>query len=325
MIKFSIITVTKNAAATLERSIKSVATQHYSSLEYIIVDGASSDATAAIVDRYRNVVTRFVSEPDRGIYDAMNKGLDLASGDFVYFLGADDYFVDADVLPDVAAFLEAHPDCDFAYGGISIRFPDGRTQESMPPLPEAALSFQVCGCLPHQASFTSRRAFALAGRFDTRYRIAGDYEWFLRVLAQSGLVIQRFERTVASYRIDGVSSRLTQSLPEVYAIQNSFPLYQDPEWLRRRIRIFQRELLSQRKRGVLLGWTLGLRAWLAQTSRLLRLVLIFPLVSQFVPINPGRWSKQRLLDLEQKLFEQRLANDLFERELLRHERDNAGV
>ncbi len=199
----------------MERSILSVAKQRkHRPLDYIIVDGASTDATSAIAERYGQVVTRFVSEPDQGIYDAMNKGLARARCDFVYFLGADDCLADERVLADVAASLDAAP-CDFLYGGIEVHFLDGRVVPFMPPPPEDALAFMIHGCLPHQASFASRRAFEAAGVFDTRYRIAGDYDWFLRVLTRDSLVTRRIERTIASYQIGGVSNRLRPSQAEV--------------------------------------------------------------------------------------------------------------
>jgi glycosyltransferase involved in cell wall biosynthesis len=246
MAKFSIVTVTKNAAPTLAACIDSVARQTYRDKEYIVVDAASTDATLAIIDRHRHVVTRCISEPDNGIYNAMNKGVALATGDFIYFIGADDYFVDPAVLDDVAAFLADNPGCDYLYGGISVRHPDGRVTDFLPPPPPEALEFLVCGCLPHQASFASRRAFALAGDFDERYRIAGDYDWFLRVVSHPELVTRRIDRTIASFRVDGRSHDLARSQDEVYAIQNGFAPYQTPEWLERRLQLFQREALRYR-------------------------------------------------------------------------------
>lgn len=246
MVKFTIVTVAKNAAASLGRCIESVARQRYPQVEYIIIDGASTDSTPSVIESHRGAVTRYISEPDTGIYNAMNKGLAMARGDFIFFLGADDYLVDPGVLEDVAAFLAAHPDCDYAYGGISIRLPDGREQPYMPPPPEQALEFLVCGCLPHQASFASRRAFDLAGAFNEQYRIAGDYDWFLRVITHPEVVTRRFDRIVASYHADGRSNDLARSQPEVYVIQNSFPAYQTPEWRQRRLHIFQEELLRRR-------------------------------------------------------------------------------
>jgi glycosyltransferase involved in cell wall biosynthesis len=295
MVEFSIITVTKNAAATLERSIQSVARQRHRPLDYIIVDGASSDATAAIVATYGDIVTRFVSEPDQGIYDAMNKGLALARGDFVYFLGADDSLIDSEVLADVAASLDRAP-CDFLYGGIEVRFADGRVAPFMPPPPEEALAFMITGCLPHQASFASRRAFDLAGKFDTRYRVAGDYDWFLRALTREGLVTRRIERTIARYQMGGLSGRLRESQAEVYAIQNTLPLYQRVGWLKQRVRVFQRALVSQyRQQGALLA--------------LLRAICAYFGVSLVSGFAPRSWLEQRVVQLQHEVLEGRIAND----------------
>ena len=96
--KFSIITVTYNAEAVLEDTIQSVISQTYHHVEYIIVDGASKDSTLSIIDRYRDRITRIVSEPDKGLYDAMNKGIRLATGDYLCFLNAGDSFHEDDTL-----------------------------------------------------------------------------------------------------------------------------------------------------------------------------------------------------------------------------------
>lgn len=294
MVEFSIITVTKNAAATLEKSILTVAKQRHRPLDYIIIDGASFDATPTIVGRYANVVTHFVSEPDQGIYDAMNKGLALARGDFVYFLGADDSLIDDEVLSDVAALLDAAP-CDFLYGGIEVRFVDGRVASFMPPRPEHALDFMIHGCLPHQASFASRRALNVAGSFDPRYRIAGDYDWFLRVLTCEGLVTRRIERNIARYQMGGLSNRLRPSQAEVYAIQNALPLYNRADWLKRRVRVFQRDLVTQsRRRGY---------------SAVLYAIFAYIGVSVIAGVAPRSWLERRLTQLQQEVLESRIAND----------------
>lgn len=294
MVEFSIITVTKDAAATLERSILSVAKQQHRPLDYIIVDGASTDATEAIAERYSHVVTRFVSEPDQGIYDAMNKGLALARGDFVYFLGADDRLADERVLADVAASLAAAP-CDFLYGGIEVHFLDGRVVPFMPPSPEDALAFMIHGCLPHQASFASSRAFEVAGKFDTKYRIAGDYDWFLRVLTRGDLVTRRVERTIASYQMGGLSTRLRPSQAEVYAAQNALPLYRRTDWLKRRVRVFQRDLVTQsRRRGSLAA---------------LHAIFSYIGVSVVAGLAPRSWLERRIAQLQQDVLEGRIANE----------------
>ena len=293
MVEFSIITVTRNAAATLERSIQSVAKQRHRPIDYIIVDGASSDGTSAIVERYGGVVTRFTSERDEGIYDAMNKGLALARGDFIYFLGADDSLIDDRTLTDVAASLDRAP-CDLLYGGIDVRSTDGRVVPFMPPPPDEALSFMIRGCLPHQASFASRRAFDRIGEFDTRYRIAGDYDWFLRVLTCGDLTARRIERRIASYQMGGMSNRLRESQAEAYAIQNALPLYRQADWLKRRVSVFQRALVSQyRQEG--------------DPLRLLQAIFVYVGCLLLAGFVPGHRLEKRIAQLQQAVLEGRLA------------------
>jgi hypothetical protein len=313
MIEFSVITVAKNAAATLEKCIASVAAQRYAPLEYILIDGGSADETAAIVARHKPRVDCFVSEPDNGIYDAMNKGLKLARGEFIYFLGADDYLLDENVLADVAAFIERTPGCDFVYGGIEVRHPDGRAETFMPPPPQDALRFLVSGCLPHQASFASRRTFELAGAFDDRYRVAGDYDWFLRVVSHPQLTTRRIERVIASYRIDGVSNRLERSQPEVFAIQNALPLFGQPEWLRRRSAIFLRESLSYSRRAVTLSRQAPARVRFGRSVGLLVQMLAYPIERVLVPLRPPALRPKALERLQARVLRRRIANDALAR------------
>ena len=150
-LRISIITVTRNADAYLEKCIQSVADQKYPNLEYLIIDGASTDKTSIIAKRFERSVTTFISEPDNGLYDAMNKGIRRASGDYILFLGADDYLYDRNVIGDAVQFLTNRAN-DFVYGNIAVRGRDGRETIFRPPPPDEALKFMVCGCLPHQAS-----------------------------------------------------------------------------------------------------------------------------------------------------------------------------
>jgi hypothetical protein len=313
MIDFSVITVAKNAAATLEKCIASVEAQRHASLEYILIDGASTDDTAAIVARHKARVDQFISEPDNGIYDAMNKGLKHARGRFIYFLGADDYLLDENTLADVAAFIERLPPSDLVYGGIEVRFPDGHAEIFMPPPEEEALPFLVSGCLPHQASFASRRAFDLAGAFDDRYRIAGDYDWFLRVVTHPQLVTRRIERIIAAYRIDGVSSRLDRSQPEAFAIQNAVPLFQQPDWLQKRIAIFSRDSLSHSRRAASLARRVDTTVWLGQMAGLFARVAAYPVERLMAAMRPVARRQQALTRLQARVLRQRILNETLER------------
>ena len=119
--KFSVITVTYNAASVLEDTIQSVISQTYHHVEYIIVDGASKDGTLSIVDRYRDRITRVVSEPDRGLYDAMNKGIRLATGDYLCFLNAGDSFHEDDTLQQMVHTLTSLTELpDVIYGETAL-------------------------------------------------------------------------------------------------------------------------------------------------------------------------------------------------------------
>jgi glycosyltransferase involved in cell wall biosynthesis/GT2 family glycosyltransferase len=244
--KFSIITVSRNAAAHIGRCLESVAAQTYPHVEHVIIDGASTDGTQDIVASFSNRKGAFVSEPDGGIYQAMNKGLRLSTGDYILFLGADDYLADARVLADAAAFLERKGAPDWIYGDIEVRPLAAPANIFRPPPPESALDFMVCGCLPHQATFAHKRLFERIGGFDEGYRVHGDYDWFLRALTGEGVTVQYYNRVIASFALGGSSSQLEKGQEEVYAIQNALPLYRQPDWMERRLRAFQRATLGYR-------------------------------------------------------------------------------
>ncbi|MDE6172707.1 MAG: glycosyltransferase, partial [Bacteroides sp.] len=123
--KFSVITVTYNAEAVLEDTIQSVISQTYRHVEYIIVDGASKDRTLAIAERYRDHITRIVSEPDKGLYDAMNKGIGLATGDYLCFLNAGDSFHEDDTLQQMVHTLSGNELPDVMYGETALVYKEG--------------------------------------------------------------------------------------------------------------------------------------------------------------------------------------------------------
>ncbi|HEY9619557.1 MAG TPA: glycosyltransferase [Crinalium sp.] len=255
--RISIITVCKNAAKDIEKAIKSVANQTYDDLEYIVVDGDSQDGTKEIVNRYSDKISRFISEPDNGLYQAMNKGIRYSSGEFIGFLNADDYLVDNLVIGDAVRFLSKHPSCDFLYGDLEVRYSSKKSVIVKPPRPEDALDTLVCGCLPHQASLSRAELFfEKIGFFTENYRISADYEWFLRLLQDETVKLCYYPRTFTSYYVGGLSSQIRLSLPESYSIQNRFPLYQEDYWLKRRILKYQE-------------FVINLREWLAnaETSR----------------------------------------------------------
>jgi glycosyltransferase involved in cell wall biosynthesis len=244
--RISVATVSYNAASEIELTLSSVAAQTWQDVEYLVIDGASSDGTLDIVNRYRSAVDVLVSEPDGGIYDAMNKALRLATGEAIIFMNAGDYFYSPYVIELAVEFMRANQDAGVVYGGIEVRFPEGQVSEFMPPPEGEALEFLICGSLPHQGTFARRSAFAHTGLFDTRWRSHADYDWFLKAASDPRIGLKRMELMVASFGLGGASSQLERGELERHSIQNALPLYKQPEWMQRRIEAYQKQYIELR-------------------------------------------------------------------------------
>jgi glycosyltransferase involved in cell wall biosynthesis len=244
-VRISVITICYNAEGVIERCLQSVAEQTHADIEHIVIDGFSHDGTVDIVRRYPHVA-RLISEPDRGIYDAMNKGLDHVTGDYVLFLNADDRFASTTALAKAVVAITRDPGGDVYYGALEVRPLEGPPHVFRPPPPNEAPRFMVCGCLPHQSTLASPPVFAKTGRFDLRYRCHADYDWFLKILADRTIDVRSMDEVVGSFQMGGISSQLAARQPEVYAIQNSSPLYATPEWDRERILALQEAFLQER-------------------------------------------------------------------------------
>lgn len=205
--KISVITVCYNSAPTLERSLQSVAAQDWSSIEHIVIDGASSDGTREILERFRSRLDYFVSEPDNGIFDAMNKGLAYATGDIVCFLNADDEYASANVLSRVAFLMQAHNldalmgDVGFFHEGNSKRMVRRYRSKYFRP------SRLAWGWMPaHPALFLRKEVIQRAGLFKTDYRIAGDFEFIVRVFHGHALRYQHYSEVLVNMQTGGVST-----------------------------------------------------------------------------------------------------------------------
>jgi glycosyltransferase involved in cell wall biosynthesis len=180
----SVITVCLNAAAFIEQTINSVLSQTYPHLEYLILDGGSADGTADLIRRYESRLAYWHSRPDRGQSHAFNLGLVQSSGEWILFLNADDYFWDEAVVEKMAPHLLAHRDADVVFGQtVTVT----RQQDSRPspmrrilgqPFSWRELRWQ--DTIPHPSVFTNRQYFERVGGFDETYRIAMDYEIYLR-------------------------------------------------------------------------------------------------------------------------------------------------
>lgn len=213
MIKISVVTAVFNGEKTIAQAIESVLSQRYPAVESVVIDGASRDATLPILETYRPRIGKLISEPDKGIYDALNKGIRHATGDVVGFLHADDLFEDEDVLARVAAAFE-DPGVDAVYGDLVYVRHDNVEQIirywKSGSYDQAALAR---GWMPPHPTFYARRAvYERLGGFDTRYRIAADYDSILRFLAVGKIRAVYIPEVLVRMRAGGISNRSLRTI-----------------------------------------------------------------------------------------------------------------
>lgn len=198
--KVSIITVVYNGAKTLEQTIQSVLNQTYTNIEYVIIDGQSTDGTLEIIEKYKDKISYYVSEPDKGIYDAMNKGLAAASGDIIGILNADDWY-DSNAVKYVMDCF-ADNDADIVYGGFNRVESDG-TILATKPAPLTELWYEILIC--HQAAFVKREVYQKMGGYSLDYKIASDYDFFLRCYSKQ-IKFEYLDKELVYFRFTGISS-----------------------------------------------------------------------------------------------------------------------
>ncbi|EHQ07514.1 glycosyltransferase family 2 protein [Leptonema illini] len=212
--KISVITVCFNSAATIRSCIESVLSQQGIDLDYVVIDGASEDATPDIVRSYGNRISTFVSEPDKGIYNAMNKGLHLAKGDIVAILNSDDYYARPAILHDVAEAFRLNPDVDIVYG--DLEYVDAvNTDHVVRRWISSAFkpgSFKRGWHPPHPSFFVRRSVYERCGLFDEELRIAADYEFMLRLMEKERLNSLYLPGVKVKMRTGGASNRSLKNI-----------------------------------------------------------------------------------------------------------------
>lgn len=205
--KISIITVVWNNATTIKDAIDSVLSQTYENIEYIIVDGASTDGTIEIVQRYGDNISKFISEPDKGLYDAMNKGIALSTGDVVGILNSDDFYIDGFVIETVVKEFNSKG-VDSVYADLVFVKPENlkkvvRYYDSSHFSPEKF----AYGWMPaHPTFFVKRKIYKKYGLFKTDYKIAADYELLTRFLAKNKISYSYIKEPIVKMRIGGAST-----------------------------------------------------------------------------------------------------------------------
>jgi glycosyltransferase len=203
--KISVVTASFNSEATIGFTIESFLSQRHPEKEMLVIDGASGDGTLKIVESFASDAIRVFSEPDNGVYDAMNKGFHLFEGDAVGFLNSDDTFHDANVLAEIASGLQ---DADIVYGDLNM-VTDHRTKRLARVWRGGAFrrySFQLGWVPPHPTFYMRREVAQKVGDYDLSYLTTADYDYMLRALALNDFRARYIPRVIADFQMGGIST-----------------------------------------------------------------------------------------------------------------------
>lgn len=206
--KISIITVCFNSAATLEETIRSVVNQDYADVEYIVVDGGSTDGTAVIVERYKDRIQKYICEKDKGMYDAINKGIGLATGDVIGLLHADDRYANVHILSKVAETL-TRSGADSLYGDLQYvsRTDASKVIRQWKSCPYNQALFLKGWMPPHPTYFVKRSVYERFGCYNTSLSISADYELMLRHLYKHKVSTTYLPEVIVQMRTGGLSNK----------------------------------------------------------------------------------------------------------------------
>jgi len=215
MPKLTVITIVYNNVRDIDRTINSVLKQTYKNIEYIIIDGKSTDGTLAVIAQYKDRISKIISEPDKGIYDAMNKGLALATGDYILFMNSGDEIYDEQTVEDV---FDSAPGADIYYGETEM-FNDnweslGRRRHEAPEIFNWK-SFQFGMNISHQAIYVRR---SITEPYDLKYKYSSDIDWIIKSAKKASNIVN-VHRYVAKYLVGGMSKKKhRESLKERFEI-----------------------------------------------------------------------------------------------------------
>ncbi|MBB6111322.1 Glycosyltransferase involved in cell wall bisynthesis [Mucilaginibacter lappiensis] len=217
--KLSVITIVYNNVRDIERTMLSVLGQTYSPIEYIIVDGLSTDGTLEVINTYQDRISKLISEKDKGIYDAMNKGLAVATGDYVIFMNSGDEFYDKDT---VAAVFASADEADIYYGETEMIDDNSQSlgqRRHRAPATFTWRSFKYGMSISHQAIYIRR---SLTEPYDNMYQLSADIDWIIRAAKKTKKIVN-VNRYVARYLVGGMSKkRHRQSLQERFNIMKRY-------------------------------------------------------------------------------------------------------
>ena len=215
MPRLSIITVVFNNVRDIERTMRSVLNQTYTNIEYIIIDGASTDGTLELIDKYKDRITKVISEKDNGIYDAMNKGLTMATGEYVLFMNSGDEIYARDTVEKV---FDSAPDADIYYGETEMFDENWRSlgqRRHKSPEKLSFTSFKYGMSVSHQAIYIRR---SLTQLYDLNYHLSSDIDWIIKAVKQADKIVNT-RLYLAKYLVGGMSKeKHFKSLKERFLI-----------------------------------------------------------------------------------------------------------
>ncbi|WOK06289.1 glycosyltransferase family 2 protein [Imperialibacter roseus] len=203
MYKVSIITVNLNNGPGLERTIKSVLSQTFSDFEYLVIDGASTDSSSEVLSRYSNRIDYWVSEPDKGVYQAMNKGIRASSGDYVWFLNSGDTFADTCALEKMMAACNGE---DILYGDLMLQEGKKMWRKNYPD--KVRLSHLLFEALPHPAMMAKRALLIELKGFDESLRIVADWAFYTLAIFKNNASYKHLAEPLSLFYFDGLSSKV---------------------------------------------------------------------------------------------------------------------
>jgi len=217
--KLSVITIVYNNVKDIERTMLSVLNQSYPHLEYIVIDGASKDGTQKVIEKYRDKITRYISEPDHGIYDAMNKGLALATGDYVLFMNSGDEIYSPDTVTDV---FDNQNSADIYYGETEMyneKWESQGQRRHCAPENFNWRSFKYGMSVGHQAIYIKR---SITEPYDLQYKYSSDIDWIIKAAKKASSIVNT-HMYVAKYLVGGMSKKKHfASLQERFKIFNKY-------------------------------------------------------------------------------------------------------
>tara|TARA_Y100000591_G_C21833941_1_gene701349 strand:+ start:572 stop:1348 length:777 start_codon:yes stop_codon:yes gene_type:complete len=204
-LKVTIITVTYNAASTIEQTIKSVLDQDYNIIEYIIIDGLSTDNTIQVANKYKSRISKIVSEKDKGIYDAMNKGIELATGDIIGILNADDYFTKKNIISNVVNTFHKNSKLDGVYSNLLYINKKNKISRLWETGNYKKKYLSYGWTIPHPTLFVKKAVYLKCMNYDLKFENAADYEFILRILVKFNIKLQYINIYSVIMRTGGAS------------------------------------------------------------------------------------------------------------------------